>query len=858
MGFFFNESKVKKRKGDTSLLTESYVKNYTVERLNKDGCKSCPLDKDERRLCSPKMAATGSERPDIYIIGTLPDDTEDQEGEQFVSDVNKLVRDKLSGDFSYRFNNVIRCSPEKDRAPSFEEIESCRGYIEADILNYSDQYIFGFGDIACQWAIGSKYQMNNLRLNKIPVTIKEKDFWFFPFYHPSYIKDSSKNKYGYTDKSNDLSGIFEIDILSACKEISDGLRPPKVYKDNYSAGVEVIYDLDLLERRLNELSQYPYIAIDLETTSLKPYNADSKIISCSVGTFDDSIAFPFFYPDIYDDDHYQKVTSLLGEFLMNSGKKIAHSLSFELEWLSFHYGFENMMLLDWEDTMAQAYSMDIRPKNLGLGIRTLFYYGFDIKDKSSVSSKNILASTLPDILKYNGMDVKWTFKLFFDQENDVLKNESSKLEYKRQLTDAIPAAVGCQLEGLHVDLNIAEELEEKYLDKSKQTEKKILKSKWVKLYEKQLSKKFNPNSPDDVIVLLRDIAGRSEGKRGKKYSSDEKVLKSLVEQGFTFAQDLLDYRGAKKVLSTYIEPVLKKTYVYEDGRFHTQFTTMFVATGRLSSLDPNIQNWPTRKNKDVRSIVCVPNSNYNLVAFDYGGIEARCIAIASKDKKLTDAFIHGYDIHLDWCQRIEKEYPPIRDRIADLYNEHEDEDKITKFIRYHAKNQWVFTLLFGSNYKVCSKNLMIPEDSGEYLEKLFWQEFYGVKAWQERMFSFYKQYGYVTVLGGRKRQGPFDGNEVINTPIQGTASDIVLKAMRLITIDSIVLEKPQYRPIMNIHDDLEFYLPKISLEQDIHHIAETMATVDLPYITLPMVVEVSIGKNWYEMEEIATFSAEDF
>ena len=194
-------------------------------------------------------------------------------------------------------------------------------------------------------------------------------------------------------------------------------------------------------------------------------------------------------------------------------------------------------------------------------------------------------------------------------------------------------------------------------------------------------------------------------------------------------------------------------------------------------------------------------------------------------------------------------YPKIKDWIVREFDVDWDE-KGAKTLRQEAKNKWVFPQLFGSSPRSCATNLHLPEEVAEKLAKEFWDEFPDVLKWQKRLMQRYEKTLYVETLGGRRRRGPMTRNEIINTPIQGTAADIVLEGMNALSEQSLILDLPDIHPILNVHDDLTEDMADGTLEENIKLVAIEMCRHRFSYINVPLVVEVKVGQRWGDMQEI--------
>lgn len=266
----------------------------------------------------------------------------------------------------------------------------------------------------------------------------------------------------------------------------------------------------------------------------------------------------------------------------------------------------------------------------------------------------------------------------------------------------------------------------------------------------------------------------------------------------------------------------------------------------------NLQNFPKQENIEIRNVICAPEDHL-IVSFDYAQLEARILAMASKDKVFCKAIWDGSDTHYRWTDKIIEECPNVLEK-----------NNITrKELRDDNKSNWTFAIFYGSILESIisyyNKTYGVPEDTIKKLYEEFWEVYVDVKKWQTSVIDFYNTNGYSISLTGRRRHGPLSTNKIINFPIQSTASyDICLCAGDRLSELAWKLKKPQYQYVINVHDDLTFYLPKKTLEKDILFIAKEMVRPTYDFVIVPLEVECSIGNNWGELEEIGKWNSKNF
>lgn len=263
---------------------------------------------------------------------------------------------------------------------------------------------------------------------------------------------------------------------------------------------------------------------------------------------------------------------------------------------------------------------------------------------------------------------------------------------------------------------------------------------------------------------------------------------------------------------------------------------------------PNMQNFPKRgdESKEVRKQIIAPPGCV-ILAFDYGQIEARVIAMFTKDKVFCKALWENHDVHMEWAEKLSRAYP---ERVGGKKNF--TDKKVMKSFRTDIKNQWTFPLFFGARMESAANYLNIPISVITPLYDEFWETFSGVKLWQEKVQEFYQKHGYVECLTGRRRRGPLSLNQIINTPVQGTAAEIVMDAMSRLS----EMQDWELQPEINIHDDLTFCrVPVKKVDIIAEKIIDVMIHVPFDWVNVPISIEMSIGDNWLDMVDCGTFAS---
>ena len=347
---------------------------------------------------------------------------------------------------------------------------------------------------------------------------------------------------------------------------------------------------------------------------------------------------------------------------------------------------------------------------------------------------------------------------------------------------------------------------------------------------------FNINSPKQLGVILFEKLKMPYAKKTKTgYSTAADVLDRLAPE-FPIVADILEYRQLTKLKSTYADGLV--TYIREDGRIHTSFNQTITATGRLSSTEPNLQNIPMRieLGRLIRKAF-VPKNGYVFLDSDYSQIELRVLAHMSGDEKLIEAYQQAQDIH----------------RITASQVFHIPFDEVTDLQRRNAKAV-NFGIVYGISSFGLSQDLSISKkEAAEYIERYF-ETYPKIKTFLDGLVEQAKQTGYVTTMFGRRRPVPelsssnfmqrsFGERIAMNSPIQGTAADIIKIAMIRVH-DRLLEEGLQSRLILTVHDELlvetakeETEQVKAIMEEEMHHAADLKVTLE---------VDTHAGNNWYE------------
>lgn len=793
------------------------------------------------------MEPTGSEKPIVYMLGEAPGADEDDQGKQFVGDSGKVLRFRIPRAWTkyLRWNNVVRSRPPKNRDPSYVEIECCRPSIVRDIEAAKPRAIFGFGNVPLHWAI-EQTGITNWNGRRVPVKIGSHTCWYFPMLHPSYVMRSRKFvPRRPTDYGSEDEFTFALDLKRAFAVVEDLPDPVVHTPEMVFEGIDIVTgsrgwdDVDRVKEFLDQIWYDGVVGYDYETTAPKeglarPYTDDARILSVALSGEVGTLAIVLEHKQAkWSDEQLDAVYELLTEFLIKAEcVKAVHNLAFEMEFSGYFLGTKTLRS-KWGCTMSQGFILDERPNRGHPGCQSLEFlciqhFGINIKKLTSVNRKDLESEPLDKMLQYNGVDAKYHRLLYAKQREDI--HAEGLVEQYEHHVRRIPACVLTQLKGIPVSQKVVNQFYGKLSDKLADIEEEIAEQDVVAIFQKQKQKKFRPSANHDVGHVVQKIL------REKVEKLDEATLLTVKHPIIDL---VLEWRDTNKQLSTYVLPLKKGApTLFPDGKLHPIISTTSTRTWRTSSEDPNSQNFPKRTHKEVRSQVVAPEG-WKIVSFDYGSIQARNVAMESKDETLVRSFWDRYDIHGDWMRRIAKKCPYWLKEGSLAFVE-KDKDLFQHY-RYRAKNQMVFPSFFGAQPKKVSSGLGIDLEFAEELHEEFWDMFPDVKTWHVRLKKQYQEHGYVAGCSGFRRRAPLPPNQMINAPIQADEAIIVLDAM----IRLSEMEDPRYQPIMEIHDDLTFLWRDEEIEENAEVVVATMLKVPFKWAQIvPIVVEMSVGQDW--------------
>ena len=586
-----------------------------------------------------------------------------------------------------------------------------------------------------------------------------------------------------------------------------------------------LIDKNNLDDLVKSLALSKSICVDTETSSLNIQEAELAGIALS-----NEEKKGYYIPTVNDCD---EVIYKLKPLLENpSTMIIGHNLKYDLQILK-KYNInikENVfdtMLAHYLINPESSHKLDVLSENY-LNHKCIPIE--DIIGKRGVNQKKMTDLDPKDIYVYACEDADITFRLKNIFEQELKKNNLTKLFYDLEIPLMF---VLCEIEnnGVKIDSDFLSNMSTLLTKKINETQKSI---------HKIAGEEFNVASPKQLGVILFDklkIDDNPKKTKSGQYSTSEDVLTKLSKKS-KIVSLILEYREYKKLLSTYIDALPQMISSY-DKLIHTDYAQAVTATGRLSSNKPNLQNIPIRTplGRKTRSAFVSRTKGNFILAADYSQIELRIIASFSEDKEMINAFNNNKDIHSITASKVFG---------ISL-------DDVTQDMRRRAK-EVNFGIIYGISPFGLSQNLDIPRGEAKEIIDAYFDEFKNVKLYMDRSIEEAKSKKQVKTLLGRRRflrdidsrnytlRG-FAERNAINSPIQGTAADIIKLAM--ISISKWMKENNiKSKMIMQVHDELVFDVEKNELELLSLNIKKIMENVIK--IKVPLLVEVGHGKTWLE------------
>ena len=612
---------------------------------------------------------------------------------------------------------------------------------------------------------------------------------------------------------------------------TNGSEEPKIEKFESLKTIKHDYKLIETEEDAAKLCDYlltnEIVSLDTETTSTHPIDAELVGLSFSVK---ENEAFYVAIPA-----NREQALKLVNIFkpIYESDKilKVGQNIKYDMEVL---HNYSITVQSPMFDTMIAHYL--INPElhhNMDYMAETLLHYQTihieELIGPKGKHQKSMRDLDPKDVYEYAAEDADVTLKLKNVLEPKLKDVNAEKLFWDMEMP-LVPVLADMEMTGVCLDTNSLKETSELFTKRMEDLEKKI--------YD-EAGEKFNISSPKqvgDILFGKMKLVDKPKKTRTGQFVTSEDVLQQLRSKAPIVA-NILDYRGLKKLLGTYVD-ALPKLINPRTGHIHTSFNQTITATGRLSSSDPNLQNIPVRDDdgKEIRKCF-IPEPGCLFFSADYSQIELRIMAHLSGDENMIEAFREGFDIH--------------RATAAKIW--HESMDDVTDAQRKKAK-QANFGIIYGITTYGLAQRMEIPNNEARQLIDDYFKTFPKVHAYMEKAKEEARQKGYAETLFGRRRYLPdinshngtvrgFAERNAINAPIQGSEADIIKVAMISIW-RRFKAEGIRSKMILQVHDELNFSVYPDEKEKVEKIVLEEMQGAYK--LAVPLIADAGWGKNWLE------------
>jgi DNA polymerase-1 len=602
---------------------------------------------------------------------------------------------------------------------------------------------------------------------------------------------------------------------------------------NYSTINDVPHEYKVIDETnfdefVNMYEKLNEFCFDTETTGLDPHSDFLVGISFSHETHKG------YYLPVPSD--FNKACELLNKlkplFGNNKTMMIGHNIKFDILFL-LRYGVEVKGLLF--DTMIahyliepeQGHKMDTLSENY------LNYKPVAIEEligKKGAGQKIMSQVPIEKIKEYASEDADVTYQLKQILEKEISSKSLDNLFYNIEIK-LLKVLIKLEVDGVKIDCNALAEYAKTLREDIIAIESEIY---------KLANGEFNISSPKQLGTILFEklqIEGNNKMTKTSQYSTSEETLQELTDK-HPIINKILEYRSLTKLLSTYVE-ALPKLVNERTGRIHTSFNQTIAATGRLSSTNPNLQNIPIRdeKGREIRKSFVAPSDEFLVLSADYSQIELRIMAHMSDDESMKQAFMNNEDIHTATAAKI------YGIPLADVSREQRSKAKTANF-----------GIIYGISAFGLAQRLNIPRKEASELIEGYFKNFPGVKTYMNNCIAVAREKGYVETLMGRRRLLPDINSKnsmvrgmaernAINSPIQGSAADIIKLAMINIQ-EKLDAGKYKSQMVIQVHDELLFYISineVDSIKAIVKHEMENAIQLNVP-----LIVDMGVGKNWLE------------
>jgi len=602
-----------------------------------------------------------------------------------------------------------------------------------------------------------------------------------------------------------------------------------------------VRDIDALNGWITRIYDQGFVAVDTETTSLDEMRAELVGVSLALSP-NDACYIPLNHREGAN-DLFGAATRLDGQIDVNAALDVLQPMLEDASILKIGQNIKydakifkrvGIDLTSFDDTMLMSYALNAGLHNHGMDALSEEYLAHKpIPIKSLLgtgkSARTFDSVGIEDATKYAAEDADITLRLW-QRLRPRLHRERVTTVYETLERPLVPVLAQMEMTGILVDRDTLSRMSNAFAQKMAGLEAEI---------HELAGESFNVGSPKQLGEILFDKLGIPGGKTGKTgaYSTGADILEDLATE-HELPGRVLDWRQLSKLKSTYTD-ALQDHINPETGRVHTSYVQTGANTGRLASTDPNLQNIPIRTEEGRRireAFVAEPGKT--LVSLDYSQIELRILAHVADLPAMKQAFREGQDIHAMTASQMFG--VPL--------------DEMTSDIRRRAK-AINFGVIYGISGFGLARNLRIPRSEAQAFIDTYFERFPGIKEYMEQTVAFAKEHKYVETLFGRRihtpeisAKGPAAGfakRGAINAPIQGTAADVIRRAM--VRIPDAIAELPA-KMLLQVHDELVFEVEHAAVDETINRVKNIMENAAAPAVEIdvPLIVDAGTGANWAE------------
>lgn len=812
-------------------------------------CSTCKL---WQSCNSPKIKRFGKGEKGILIVSTAPGRIDDRDGLTFMGNDGDLLRSSLRQlgvdlDRDCVRTSVVDCFPGmkgryQEKEPTDTQMRACRSRLLEDIRVVEPKLIICLGTPAVKSILRPKYlkkvKFNTQLMHGQTIPYHEYGCWVGGVHKPSFYMAREKDKYTPADKN-----LFLYDLARCVAKL--GKKLPKPLD---RAGCELITDPDeaiaYMEALVNNGDPFSF---DYEANGLHAHMEGADMYCAS---FASDTSYGVMIPlSMRDDDknpyfnavELSYVCDAMGKLMASDVPKIVQNLNMEDSWT--RQFFNTRVVNCIHDTMVGAHVMYCNSKSSSLGFQAFQMRGDDYKEVIDVV--HFEDAPVKEQVIYSVLDSRYTYMAYMKQKRFFERCPSVGQFFYDLMMRGANALASYKYRGVRIDVDELAIFEERYKKEQDACLSAIYGDPKVKAFEMAEEKTLNVDSPAQIGKVVYDGYKIEPPKltKGKKPSTDEATLIEIQSgtKNASVRRLLSNVLRFRKTCSALERVEGYRKVLGPDGYIHPNYNLNRAATYRSSASDTNVQNVFKHDEELKKFRKCIkPSEGRVFLEGDQGSLEVRIIAMASNDQELIRQLKEDVDMHSKWASRL----------FEKTIGRGDPE-------RFTAKNLFVFASFFGSTADSIARNMtMIRKEHIFKVQAEFWEEFAGVREWQIKNREHYLLNGYLEGASGFRSHGPLSYNQLVNYPIQGPAFHLVLNGIIHIEEDLVakrfVEEKIRSLPIIEVHDSVTFDAVPTEIIRIVPMVDDIMTNHYFEWQRdVPLTFEWEVGRNWYDMHDLA-------